>query len=826
MKRIKFTSVFLVAIILLVNLATLMVYSENGTHVIVNGTHVIVNGYRQYGKNAPSKSGDKVDVKIFFKNNSGEDLEDFYVLVDSSSAFYIDSGSPQIINIGGLEIGEIRPEKNDEDDNKIKLVYKGAGNELVLTLKYRIGGENCQTNQILYLETKEKKDSSGSGSFVDTSKFKPDFRILDGIKTVKGQDGKLTIKVPVKNITSYTAKDVTVTLLSDSENFPFMLSGGNISFHMEQLKSKTEGEVTLDLLVKPNAKTDTYPLTLEFRYYNTHGDYFTSTESMFVAVENNKKKPTLIVKDVKFNPSQPVAGDKANASFEFENTGNLDGKNIKVTLKGFNENGIMPQFTGVKHINSIKGGRNATADFGLIISKNIATENYPIEVSIEYEDDFGKSYTESYTYYIPVSKGSKAASIKIDEITSPRGSVAAEKDFSIGFDVVNDGSLEVSDIKVSIMTASEIICKSQSTMIIDSIEPGGAMRIEHELYALSDAATKNYPIEVNVEYESGGEKQNITRYIGVFVENDKDDEKDPSKISTPRLIIDQYSISTGEAVAGQSFEVKLGILNTHKNTTVSNIGVSLAADEGVFIPSAGGGSSIYIGEISPGERVERTVAFDTKFDAEPKSYSLKIDFEYEDENQNQHTTSESISIPVVQEHRLEASEIVVPPFVQVGQSFPVTLDFYNMGRSTLYNMMVKCEGNFDIQDANYFAGNFEPGRTDYYEAYITPTEPGEIKGAVIFTFEDSMGKSIEVKKEFEFFVEEMMDMGGDFNGEGVIFDEDGMIIDGGMMGASGTGGGILKFVVIAVVLIVAIVIAIIVIRKKRKKASADLYENY
>ena len=42
------------------------------------------------------------------------------------------------------------------------------------------------------------------------------------------------------------------------------------------------------------------------------------------------------------------------------------------------------------------------------------------------------------------------------------------------------------------------------------------MRIEHELYALSDAATKNYPIEVNVEYESGGEKQNITRYIGVL----------------------------------------------------------------------------------------------------------------------------------------------------------------------------------------------------------------------------------------------------------------------------------------------------------------------
>lgn len=57
-----------------------------------------------------------------------------------------------------------------------------------------------ETNPILYLKTKEKKDSSGSGSIVDTSKFKPNFRILDGIKTVKGQDGKLTIKVPVQKI--------------------------------------------------------------------------------------------------------------------------------------------------------------------------------------------------------------------------------------------------------------------------------------------------------------------------------------------------------------------------------------------------------------------------------------------------------------------------------------------------------------------------------------------------------------------------------------------------------------------------------------------------
>lgn len=816
MKMNKLTSVFLVVVILLINLAGLMVYSTNDTHLIVKS-------YEQTEK--PVRSGDTVDVEIFYENTSNESLKNCYVLVDSSSAFYITQGEEQFISLGDLASADSENDGEKGRKKKVKLKYKGSGNELVLTFKYSIEGTECQTNQILYLETTEKKESSGSSSSVDTSRFKPDFRILDGIKSEKGKDGKLKIKVPIKNIASYNAKNITVTLLSDSDNFPFMLGGGNLSQNIGELKSQGEESIILDLMVRANAKTDTYPLTLEFRYYNSHGDYFTSTENMFISVENTKKKPTLIVKDIKFDPSQPVGGDKLKASVELENTGNLDAKDTKVTLKGFDENGIVPEFAGVKHINTIKGGKNAVIDFGLIISENITVKNYPIEVLLEYEDDFGEAYTENYTYYVPVGRDSKTASVKIDDIISPRGSVAVDKDFNIGFDVVNDGSLEVSDIKVSIVTGSGIVCKTQSTMTIDYIEPGGAMRIEHELYALSDSATKNYPIEINVEYQNGGEKQNITRYVGVFVENseeDKDEEKDPSKVSTPRLIIDQYSISTGEAVAGQDFEVNLGILNTHKNITVSNIGVSIGAEEGIFIPSAGGGSSLYIGKISPGERVERSVAFDVKFDAEPKSYSLKIDFEYEDENQNQHTISESISIPVIQEHRLEISDIAIPPFAQVGQSIPVTLDFYNMGRSTLYNMMVKCEGNFELQDANYFAGNFDSGRSDYYEAYIVPTEAGETKGTVIFTFEDSMGENIEVKKEFEFFVEEMTGIDGEFDKH-----MDGMIYDEGMMGMEESKeGGLLKLLLLAVVLIAAIVVIIILIRKKRKKASADLYENY
>ena len=105
------------------------------------------------------------------------------------------------------------------------------------------------------------------------------------------------------------------------------------------------------------------------------------------------------------------------------------------------------------------------------------------------------------------------------------------------------------------------------------------------------------------------------------MENDKDDEKDPSKISTPRLIIDQYSISTGEAVAGQSFEVKLGILNTHKYYRKQYRCFLRRMREYLFRQQEAVQFTL---EKYLQERVERTVAFDTKFDAEPKSYSLKL----------------------------------------------------------------------------------------------------------------------------------------------------------------------------------------------------------
>jgi len=63
-------------------------------------------------------------------------------------------------------------------------------------------------------------------------------------------------------------------------------------------------------------------------------------------------------------------------------------------------------------------------------------------------------------------------SLKIDNITSPATVVAPDEDFKVGFDIVNEGTKELSDLKVSVTAENGIICKSQSITVVDSLKVG------------------------------------------------------------------------------------------------------------------------------------------------------------------------------------------------------------------------------------------------------------------------------------------------------------------------------------------------------------------
>ena len=94
------------------------------------------------------------------------------------------------------------------------------------------------------------------------------------------------------------------------------------------------------------------------------------------------------------------------------------------------------------------------------------------------------------------------------------------------------------------------------------------------------------------------------------------------------------------------------------------------------------------------------------------------------------------------------SDVEISPEVYMGSPTSITLDLYNTGRSTVRNLMITTEGDFEVQNGTLFIGNLEAGHDDYYDATLVPAQEGELPGKVIISYEDELGQPYQLEKAF------------------------------------------------------------------------------
>ena len=120
-------------------------------------------------------------------------------------------------------------------------------------------------------------------------------------------------------------------------------------------------------------------------------------------------------------------------------------------------------------------------------------------------------------------------------------------------------------------------------------------------------------------------------------------------------------------------------------------------------------NTFYIARMDPGETAVKEMMMYTIPDAQAKTYVVKASFEYEYEEKDQlktNTMDDLFGIPVVQPAKLETSDVFVSEPAFVGEPVYLSSEFYNMGKVSLSNLMVKVEGDFDT-GTNYFVGNLK-----------------------------------------------------------------------------------------------------------------------
>ncbi|MDO5718332.1 MAG: hypothetical protein Q4P34_05035 [Tissierellia bacterium] len=295
----------------------------------------------------------------------------------------------------------------------------------------------------------------------------------------------------------------------------------------------------------------------------------------------------------------------------------------------------------------------------------------------------------------------------------------------------------------------------------------------------------------------------------------------------PKLIIDKYGFSPENPMAGEEFTMNLSFYNTNADKSVRNIKIFLtstdqavdanpnenrAPSSSVFTP-VDSSNTFFISYIAPGGTVQKAITLTTSNTLAAKNYQVTANFEYEDKDGNEYTAQELIGIPIVQKSKLETSELTLPTETFMGEPADGSIEFYNTGKDTLYNLMVKLQGEFDTDSKQYYVGNFQSGSSDSFQFDIRAKNPGETKGKIIFEYEDSTGHKQEVVKEFALnTLDEPMpnpeDMGelpmdGDFD-------------------AGGKPKVLNPFLLGGILLAVAIIVAVVLKKRKAKKEDEDL----
>lgn len=581
----------------------------------------------------------------------------------------------------------------------------------------------------------------------------------------------------------------------------------------------------LNLNVKSDTITGTYLLKMTVTYnylVGFDGNFPIFSEgvkdiSIYVRIESSAIRPMLVVKEVSTDPVLIAPGQTFVATVFYENIGDADINNVETKLTGLSQNGLfLSSGSDTGFIRNIKAKGSGIIKYNLRAAGNIPSGTQELAVDFTYN---GK--TETQKIYITLDPGSTVVSnLAIENLVFPTRNIGVNGEFVLTFDVKNDSTITTSNIIVKAeSTDSAVVPRSTSIIKLNSIEPGKSQSLKFVFSPTESSITRNYPIRIVVEYGdqfSGGEKYSLEQYVGINVYNPADD----GLTSKPKLIVDKYSFEPGLVKAGENFEMNLSFFNTNSSKTVRNIKIFLTASEitDPNSPSAGGSvftpvdssNTFYIDSIAPKGKSEKRITMFTVPDALAKTYTLTAHFEYEDTQGNEYTATELIGVPVVQQSKLDTGEVGFYPEAYVGQSMPISLEFYNTGKVTLYNMMVKIEGDFQTENAQYYVGNFNSGSSDYFEGYIIPSQPGELTGDVVFTYEDSTGQMQEVRKPFSLNVMEMMPM-PDFPGEYPPYEEP---RNEGFMSKYG------KFV-LPLGALVLVIGGIVVFRKRKAKKSIE-----
>lgn len=314
------------------------------------------------------------------------------------------------------------------------------------------------------------------------------------------------------------------------------------------------------------------------------------------------------------------------------------------------------------------------------------------------------------------------------------------------------------------------------TTAIGTLDPGASAAIAYPLSCLPKMETGSYALAVKL---SADETPDAAPKIYVPVTGTKTDKDDAGTVgeSKPQIIIESYDYGGTAVTGGKEFTLAMNIKNTG-SAQIENIKMTVSSEAGsgdskdsvaggAFTP-AKSSNTFFISKLKAGGSVREQIDLLPLADATPQSYGVSISFKYEaivDDKRQSLDAEETIAIPLTQPDRFEVNDAVLDDPMFLGEGGQLSINYVNKGKSKIFNLSVKLEGDFTTTEGNTYIGNLDSGTGDSFQATLTPSAEGTLQGKATFSYEDANGTTKTVVKDFSGEVMSAQDMGEDMSSE-------------------------------------------------------------
>jgi len=450
-----------------------------------------------------------------------------------------------------------------------------------------------------------------------------------------------------------------------------------------------------------------------------------------------------------------VAGMVNELKFELYNRGSINLREVSAELS-LPDGITINNASGTVNVGYLNIGDRKNVIFPLKVDSNIENTNHPIKLTVtakylKNSEEGWVDRTYEDVFYISAvggKSGSATKNLTISNVTAP-AQVETETDFTLAFTVNNLGDLDADHLKIDAEIPGGLLNKTTATFVENKLGAGQSKEYKITLMATNESKDTTYPIKISVSSLEDANASTVMQYTSIYVKS----KGGSADVSTPRLMVDTYDYGGGYVKAGEEFTLSIGIVNTSART-LGNVKVTVDGGS-TFVP-VGSSNAYFIESVEAKGHHTKALRLRSSASAEQSTATISVRMEYEDLDGDAFSTEDTISIPMVQDTRLEINDVAAPWECYVGSQGSSSVEFYNMGKTTLNNLRVTAEGNFDTMESNsYYVGNMGSGSTDDFSFSFIPREAGPMEGKVIFTFEDASGQEQVIEKTFVFEAMEM-----------------------------------------------------------------------